>query len=122
MKNFKIPFIVAICILNMVPLDASAFNIYYFDHPICGSAEYKGEVLEVTTEPNVWKAFGGNLETVDKWMVKFVNDVKTNVASKFGANIICGGKLESSFDTYQSNGYRYESLTMTFTGTAMKKA
>merc|ERR1712126_774021 len=93
-----------------VPLDVLAFKIYYFDHPSCGSAEYKGEVLEVTTQANVWKAFGDNLETVDKFMVKFVNDVKTNVSSKYGANIICGGKFTPSMVNYQSgrNNYRFD--------------
>merc|ERR1711955_80400 len=104
---------------NMVPLEALAFKIYYFDHPSCGSAEYKGEVLEVTTQANVWKAFGDNLETVDKFMVKFVNDVKTNVASKYGANIICGGKFTPSMVNYKSGKNYYVDLTLTFTGTAM---
>ena len=120
MQNFKIIFIVATCILNLVPLDASVFEIYYFDHPRCGFAEYKGEVLESKSEGNVWETFGVKLQTVDKFMVDFVNDVKTNVASKFGANIICGGKLIPSLVNYRSNGNDYVDLTLTFTGTAMK--
>ena len=49
-------------------------------------------------------------------MKKFVEDVKANVAKEFGANIICGGKLESGIRNYGKG----VGLTVTFTGTAMK--
>ena len=120
MKNFKILFVVATCILNLMPLDASTFKIYYFDHPSCGSAEYKGEVLATTTKQNVWKEFGDELQRVDKFMIDFVNDVKSNVASKFGANIICGGKLEPWLVNCHYGKSDYVDLTLSFTGTAMK--
>ena len=120
MKNLQILFIVAACILNLVPLDASEFEIYYFDHPACASAEYKGDVLETVSKEDVWKAFGDELDSLEKFMEDFVKAVKGNVASKFGANIICGGKLESSFFNYQDDGWSYVDLTLTFTGTAMK--
>ena len=114
MKYFKILFIAAACLLSLVPLDATAIEIYYFNHPTCASAEYKGDVLEIRTKNCYRHCPGEDIED-------FVNNVKENVASQFGANIICGGKLESSFYSYLTHGYRYESLTMTFTGTAMKK-
>ena len=120
MKNFTILFIVAACTLNLVPLDASAFEIYYFNHPTCATAEYKGEVLETITKQNVWKEFGEELQSVDKFMEDFVNDVKGKVTSKFGANIICGGRLESTQVNYHYGKFDYVDLTLIFTGTAMK--
>ena len=126
MKNFKILFIVAACTLNLVPLDASAFEIYYFDHPTCARADYKGDVLEFSIKKDVYGlAFGyQGISGAGPFMEKFVEDVKTNVALKFGANIICGGRLESSYHVrtlYSTNGKKDRTdLFLTFTGTAMK--
>ena len=114
MKNCKNLLIIAACLLSLVPLDASAFEIYYFDHPTCASAEYKGDVVEVVTKDL------DDRQDAKKFIEDFVTTVKANVASKFGADIICGAKYESNIFTYQSNSYRYEAMTMTFTGTAMK--
>jgi len=94
--------------------DYWTMGIYYFNHPICGSAEYKGDVLEMVSE-----------EMEDRTVAKksienFLLTVKANVASKFGANIICGAKYESNIYSYSNGMYVYKVLTMTFTGTAMK--
>ena len=114
MKNLKISFTLATCLLILVPLDARAMEIYYFDHPTCASAEYKGDVLEIVTKDL------DDRQNAAGFIKDFVKGVKTNVENNFGANIICGGKLVPLIYTYQSNGYRYIALTMTFTGTAMK--
>ena len=122
MKNLKVVFIVAACTLNLVPLDASAVEIYYFDHPSCASAEYKGDVLETCNKIDVFRAFGSSLSSMNKYMEGCVKAVKANVAKKFEANIICGGRLDQSFHGYDNGlgrGVRVD-LTLTFTGTAMK--
>ena len=97
-----------------MPLDTSAFEIYYFDHPTCASAEYKGDVVEVVTKDLEDRQDAKTL------IEAFVKTVKANVASKFGANIICGGKYESNIYAYSDGMYVYKVLTLTFTGTAMK--
>ena len=114
MKYFKLLFIVAACILNLVPLDASTVEIYYSDHPTCESAEYQGDVLEISTKDL------DDRKNSKKLIEDFVKEVKANTATKFEANIICGGKYESNFYTYGGGAYRDVALTMTFTGTAMK--
>ena len=108
-------------------MDATAFEIYYFDHPTCTSAEYKGDVLEIRTKDFYTQLFyqDGRFRGSqrNKAIEDFMNEVKANVPNKFGGSIICGGKLESSFYSYQSrSNIHYVALTMTFTGTAMKKA
>jgi len=89
-------------------------DIYYFNHPICESAEYKGDVLEMVSEDM------DDRTVAKKSIENFLLTVKANVASKFGANIICGAKYESNIYSYSNGMYVYKVLTMTFTGTAMK--
>ena len=89
-------------------------DIYYFNHPICESAEYKGDVLEMVSEDM------DDRTVAKKSIENFLLTVKANVASKFGANIICGGKYESNIYAYSDGHYVYKVLTITFTGTAMK--
>ena len=115
MNNSNILFIIATCLLNLLPLDAAAFEIYYFNHPICSKAEYKGDVLEVATE----RLYNSN--QANNHLKDFLKEVKKNVLRKFQADIICGGKLDSSFHRYKKYSKTYEYLTMSFTGTAMKK-
>ena len=101
--------------MNLLPLHAATFEIYYFDHPTCSKAEYKGDVLEVATEKL------HNSDQAKYHLKDLLKEVKENVAKKFQADIICGGKMESSFHSYKKYSKTYEYLTMTFTGTAMKK-
>ena len=122
MKNFKVFFIVAACTLTLVPLDAAAVEIYYFDHPSCASADYKGDVLETCNKIDVFTAFGSSLQSINKYMEGCVEAVKAKVAEKFKANIICGGKLEHSFHLYDNSRFLRTDLTLIFTGTAMKTA
>ena len=122
MKNFKVLFIVAACTLTLVHLDAAAVEIYYFDHPSCASADYKGDVLETCNKIDVFKAFGSSLKSINTYMEGCVEAIKAKVAEKFEANIICGGNLDQSFHTYDTGlgrGVRVD-LTLLFTGTAMK--
>ena len=83
-------------------------EIYYHDHPTCANAKYLGDVLEIATREGAFSQ--------ENFIKDFVKTVKDNVAFKFGANIICGGKLESGIRNYGEG----VGLTMTFTGTAMK--
>ena len=115
MRNFKILFVIATFLLNLLSLDASTFEIYYFNHPTCSKAEYKGDVLEVATE----KLY--NSDQANNHLKDFLKEVKKNVPKKFQADMICGGKLDSSFHEYIRYSKTYRYLTMTFTGTAMKK-
>ena len=98
-----------------MPMDAKTVEIYYFDHPTCLKAEYKGDVLEVATEKLYYS------DQANNHLKDFLKEVKKNVLNKFQADIICGGKLDSSFHKYKRYSKVYEYLTMTFTGTAMKK-
>ena len=115
MKNFKILFFIATFLLNIMLMDAKTFEIYYFDHPTCLKAEYKGDVLEVATE----KLY--NSDQANNHLKDFLREVKKNVLTKFQADMICGGKLESLFHDYKKYSKNRQYLTMTFTGTAMKK-
>jgi len=83
-------------------------EIYYHDHPTCANAKYLGDVLEIATREGAFSQ--------ENFIKDFVKTVKDNVAFKFGANIICGGKLESGIRNYGEG----VGLTVTFTGTAMK--
>ena len=116
--------LVVASLLNLAPLDVSAFEIYYFDHPTCGKAEYKGDVYEYRTQDLYENPSQAKKESED-----FLNEVKANVAKNFDADIICGGKLETLI--YEWTGvhwypdhketYPIVQLSLTFTGTAMKK-
>ena len=116
--------LVVASLLNLAPLDVSAFEIYYFDHPTCGKAEYKGDVYEYFTVELYENPSQAKKESED-----FLNEVKANVAKNFDADIICGGKLETLI--YEWTGvhwypdhketYPIVQLSLTFTGTAMKK-
>merc|ERR1712062_951399 len=82
-------------------------DIYYFNHPICESAEYKGDVLEMVSEDMADRT------VAKKSIENFLLTVKANVA------IIFGAKYESNIYSYSNGMYVYKVLTMTFTGTAM---
>jgi len=116
------------CVILTTPVDAPEIEIYYFNHPICESAEYKGDVVEVLTMDL------GNRHDAENVIEGFVEMVKAKVAVKFGANIICGGKFLSNIYVYHTELYKSDvylkyydnqdheqAVTMTFTGTAMKK-
>ena len=116
--------LVVACLLNLAPLDVSAFEIYYFDHPTCGKAEYKGDVYEYFSNE-----LYENPSEAKEHSEDFLNAVKANVAQNFDADIICGGKLETLI--YERTGVHWYGqyketwpiveLSLTFTGTAMKK-
>ena len=115
--------LVVACLLNLVPLDVSAFEIYYFDHPTCGKAEYKGDVYEFLSTELYETPSEAKKDSED-----FLNAVKANVAKNFDADIICGGKLETLiYERTGVNWYNWKEtwpiveLSLTFTGTAMKK-
>merc|ERR1712018_880928 len=86
--------------------DESNVEIYFdgYSHPNCAAAKYLGDIIEYESSQKTYWVF------VDTW----VENIKKKASEKYGADIICGVKIE-----YILN--KLDKETLSFQGTAMKK-
>merc|ERR1712156_276385 len=104
--------------------DESSVEIYYFAHPKCMIAEYKGDIHEVSLQtPNghLWSDDATNYLSNAK--EKFIKEIKERATKKFNADIICGANLDLSYMYDDAYDHGYDAMTMMtytsmiFTGT-----
>ena len=104
----------AIVLFEITPENKSNVEIYYFGwpHPTCIDAEYKGDIHDMKTCYDF--EYACNKEGVGK----FLRRIKAYTREAFDADVICGAKLDISYNTDITEHGNY---LLSFIGTAMKK-